>query len=68
MVSETTDMLAKQQEVYETIGTTFDNLNSRMDAYINRIDHAKSIMTNYLNIVDLIGKKHLGMTNDMLAE
>jgi len=35
---------------------------------MNRIEHLQNITDSYANITDLVGRKKLGMTNEMLNE
>jgi len=46
----------------------FDKGTEDMDRIINKMDHLQSITESYSNIVDLVGRKRLGITNDMMDE
>ena len=64
----TEQLMELQKETYEQITTVFDAMSEEMGRYIDQIEHLTSLTENYINIVDIVGKKHLGITNDFLAE
>ena len=52
--------------VYGEVLTSFEAFNGELDKNIDKIDHLSKITENYKNIVDIVGKKNLNVSNALL--
>lgn len=59
-------LIELRETVYEKVLTSFEQFNEEMDRSINKIDHLSAITENYRNIVDIVGKKNLNVSNALL--
>ena len=68
LIDEIESLRALQKTVTESIGKTFDEYMDTMDRLIGKFDHLRNVTNAYNNIVDLVGKKALGISNQMLKD
>ena len=57
-----------EQAVIELISDNFDHWHEKISAIGEKLESYQSIMENYTNIIDLVGAKTLGISNDMLKQ
>ena len=66
------DSLDNMEELYTTsfdkIGEAFDKIGEEADFAAKRVDHFSSVLTTYQDIVDIVGQKQLGITDDIMLE
>ena len=55
-----------REEIQERLLDAFDEWNEKLDEGIEKFDHYNSIMENYKNMIDIVGKKYLKIDNQML--
>ena len=60
------DMLLLREDVYQIALDAFEQFGEEMDEIIEKMEHLISITQHYKNIVDIVGKKNLGISNDLL--
>lgn len=53
-------------QAFEKVQNLFSENVKQMDTYIDKIEFCQKITKSYMNIVDIVGKKSLGITNEML--
>ena len=53
-------------QAFEKVKNVFSDNVKKMDEYIDKIEFCQKITKSYMNIVDIVGKKSLGITNEML--
>ena len=54
--------------IQDELITTFENWNDEMNEEIETLDHLSSMLQGYRDIIDLVGKDNLGISNDLLAK
>ena len=57
-----------REESYEKIAESISEFNDQIERQIDIIKDLDGVMNHYKNIVDIVGKDVLGVTDDMLAE
>lgn len=66
------DMNKQLEEVRDTIQeevtAAFEEYNEELDKGISQFEHYNSVLESYQNIVDIVGKDVLGISDDTLAE
>ena len=55
-----------RENAWAQVSEEFDEYVENMDNGIEKIEHLKSITESYKNIVDIVGKKFLGVSNDLM--
>jgi hypothetical protein len=53
-------------QAFEKVKNVFSDNVKKMDEYIDKIEFCQKITKSYTNIVDIVGKKSLNITNEML--
>jgi hypothetical protein len=48
--------------------TAFEDWNNEMNKEVDTLDRLSSMLQGYRNIIDLVGKDNLGISNDLLAK
>ena len=59
-------LLELRVSVYETVTNAFLQFNEEMDKMIEKLDHLANVTQHYRNIVDIVGKENLGVSNALL--
>lgn len=66
------DMNKQLEEVRDTIQeevtAAFEEYNEELDKGISQFEHYNSVLESYQNIIDIVGKDVLGISDDTLAE
>lgn len=57
----TNDMREQYNTIFEELTSIFDAYNEKMDDAIDKFDHFNKILTNYKNIIDIVGRQTLGI-------
>lgn len=55
-----------RQQVFEKMDDAFEDGVDKMDRLINKQKHIQTMTESYGNIVDIVGKKSLGITSEMM--
>lgn len=55
-----------RENAWAQINDEFEEYLEKMDRGLEKIEHLKSITQSYQNIVDIVGKKFLGVSNDLI--
>ena len=66
MMSSLEDAQESVDQAFEKVKDLFNENVKQMDTYIEKIEFCQKITKSYMNIVDILGKKSLGITNEML--
>ena len=61
-------LLEIQSQVYDMLIEAMEEFNNKLKEQSEILEHQSSILEQYENIIDLIGKKNLGINNDILKE
>lgn len=56
------------KRIEEQSTAAFEGMNEEMDKQIARVDHLTSVLETYANIIDLVGKKNLGLSTESIRE
>lgn len=66
-------MMSSLEQAQEAVDAAFEKVRDlfnenikQMDTYIEKIEFCQKITKSYMNIIDIVGKKSLGITNEML--
>ena len=54
------------EEVMNEVNEAFDDMNEKAERAANRVEFLGGILENYQNIIDLVGKNALGVTDDQI--
>jgi len=57
-----------REEVQERLLDAFDEWNEELDEGIEKFDHYNSIMENYKNMIEIVGKEYLKIDNKALGD
>jgi hypothetical protein len=60
------ELISLREEVYVKLNEVLDEFNEKMDNQINKIEQAQTLMDHYKNIIDIIGKDKLGISDGVL--
>lgn len=66
MMSSLEDAQDNVDQAFEKVKDLFNENVKQMDTYIEKIEFCQKITKSYMNIVDIVGKKSLSITNEML--
>ena len=55
-----------RESVFDKVLESFEQFNEEMDKSIDKIDHLSAVTDNYKNIIDIVGKKNLNISNALL--
>ena len=61
-------LLENKETVQNTLMPLYDAWGEKFDQQTEKVEHAVNVLEHYQNIIDLIGKKRLGMTNQDLIK
>ena len=53
-------------QIVEKINAAFDDMNEKSEKASNRVEQLSSTLETYQNLIDLVGKKSLGITNEQI--
>ena len=59
-------LIALREQVYATVLNAFMAFNEEMDRSISKMRHLNTILKDYRNIVDIVGKENLQVSNILL--
>ena len=60
------ELISLREEVYAKLNEVLDEFNEKMDNQINKIEQAQTLMDHYKNIIDIVGKDKLGISDGVL--
>ena len=63
LISVNESLQETRQTVHEQILTAWDEWNEKLDNSIEKLEHLQAIQESYVNIVDIVGQKNLGVSN-----
>lgn len=66
IISTSESLEELQQTVVEKIGQAFDSWIDKMDTAIEKFEKLQNLTKNYKNIIDLVGAKNLGITDEII--
>ena len=66
LMEENKQLMEMRDQVMSSLTDTFDEYMDTLDKMIDKFDHLNAVTSAYKNIVDIVGKKALGISNDML--
>lgn len=59
-------MIDLRKSVHETVLNSFTKFNEELGKSIDLMEHLSKVTEHYRNIVDIVGKQNLGISNEML--
>lgn len=62
------ELISLREDVYEKLNEVMDEFNEKMDDQISKIEQAQSVMDHYKNIIDIVGKDRLGISDGVLKQ
>lgn len=66
LLDETQNLIDYENAIREKVLTAWDDLVSKMDQGIEKLDHLTSMTESYKNIVDIVGKDMLGISDELI--
>lgn len=66
LINTSESLDAFYEQVMEKVNGAFEEMNSDSEKAINRIEQLGSTLKTYQNIIDLVGKKNLGVTDEQM--
>ena len=66
LLDETQNLIDYENTIREKVLTAWDDLVSKMDQGIEKLDHLTSMTESYKNIVDIVGKDMLGISDELM--
>lgn len=67
LLEENNNLLEMKNTILNQISESFSAFNEEMQRGIDKISHLKNIMSSFKNIVSLVGKERLGITDEQIA-
>lgn len=67
LLEENQTLMDLRQEVRDKVMPAFQELTEEMDLQIEKIEHLQSVTESYRNIIDIVGKDYLGISEDMMG-
>lgn len=61
-------LMEVRQTVHDQVLEVWDEWNEKIDAGISKIEHLQSITESYQNIIDIVGQKNLGVSNEFMSK
>ena len=55
-------------ESFDKLNETAETWNEKLDTGIEKIQHANNLLNSYKNIIDLVGKDNLGISDDLMKQ
>ncbi|WP_291627882.1 hypothetical protein [Clostridium sp.] len=56
-----------RETIEEKVMEVFDAWNEKLDSGISKLDHYGNVIQSYKNIIDIVGKDTLGLTDTFMA-
>ena len=66
LIATNQSLLDLRESVFDTVLNAFSQFNEEMQESIEKMEHLSAITEHYRNIVDIVGKKNLGVSNALL--
>ena len=66
IIEYNSELKEQHSTIHEKLTEAYEAYNDELDKNISKIEHITSVMESYKNIVDIVGKDNLGISNDML--
>lgn len=66
LLDETQNLIDYENAIREKVLTAWDDLVSKMDQGIEKLDHLTAMTESYKNIVDIVGKDMLGISDELM--
>ena len=66
ILEEAEAMLEAEQQVHEAVLNAFEGMSEKLDDQIDKIEHLNGLYETYGNIIDIVGKKSLKISNEQL--
>lgn len=66
LMEENKQLMEMRDQAMKSLSDTFDEYMDTLDKMIDKFDHLNAVTSAYKNIVDIVGKKVLGVSNEML--
>lgn len=63
LISANENLQEVRQTVHDQILTVWDEWNEKLDDNISKLEHLQAIQESYVNIIDIVGQKNLGVSN-----
>lgn len=63
LISANENLQEVRQTVHDQILTVWDEWNEKLDDGISKLEHLQAIQESYVNIIDIVGQKNLGVSN-----
>ena len=67
LLEENQTLMDLRQEVRDKVMPAFQELTEEMDLQIEKIEHLQSVTESYRNIIDIVGKDYLGISDEMMG-
>ena len=67
LMSVNKELMGLKDEAISQVTSAFDEWNAKVDENIEKLEHNASILESFKNIVDLVGKDTLGMTDEAMT-
>lgn len=67
LLEENQTLMDLRQEVRDKVLPAFQELTEEMDLQIEKIEHLQSVTESYRNIIDIVGKDYLGISDEMMG-
>ena len=67
LIEENKSLLEIKDDIINQITESFNGFNEEMQEGIDKINHLKNVMNSFKNIVDLVGKQRLGVSDETIA-
>lgn len=63
LVSANENLQEVRKTVHDQILNVWDEWNEKLDSNISKLEHLQAIQESYVNIIDIVGQKNLGVSN-----
>lgn len=67
LISSTQEVRQNWLDMHAAIDETFDDMQEDLDSVSEKMEHQIGLLENYNNLIDLVGAKNLGLSNEDLA-
>lgn len=67
LVDLNADLLEIRQTVQDKLTETFEGWNEEIERGITKLEHYGSVLENYKNIIDIVGKDMLGISDETMS-
>ena len=68
LISANENLQEVRQTVHDQILTVWDEWNEKLDDGISKLEHLQAIQESYVNIIDIVGQKNLGVSNAFMRK